>query len=142
MSGLLNTDEAAAYLRMSERKLYELVAAGSVPCSKVTGRWLFPKTALDRWVAASDWIEHLTGDPAIRSNTSVCLQFADRSDEEANKARQKAIVKLLEAEDAAYDIGAYRDAPPGIRIWCGATVDTGDIEKLGPWLDWAWGATA
>ena len=98
--------------------------------------------ALDRWVAESDWIEHLTGDPAIRSNTSVCLQFADRSDEEANKVRQKAIVKLLEAEDAAYDIGAYRDAPPGIRIWCGATVDTGDIEKLGPWLDWAWEATA
>jgi len=98
--------------------------------------------ALDRWVAESGWIEHLTGDPAIRSNTSVCLQFADRSDEEANKVRQKAIVKLLEAEDAAYDIGAYRDAPPGIRIWCGATVDTGDIEKLGPWLDWAWEATA
>jgi putative molybdopterin biosynthesis protein len=52
MPDLLNTDEAAAYLRMSERKLYELVAAGSVPCSKVTGRWLFPKTALDRWVAS------------------------------------------------------------------------------------------
>ena len=98
--------------------------------------------ALDRWVAQSDWIEHLAGDPAIRSNTSVCLQFADRSDEEANTARQKAIVKLLDAEDAAYDIGAYRDAPPGIRIWCGATVDTADIEKLGPWLDWAWEATA
>lgn len=98
--------------------------------------------ALDRWVAQSDWIEHLAGNPAIRSNTSVCLQFTDRSDEDANKARQKAIVKLLEAEDAAYDIGAYRDAPPGIRIWCGATVDTSDIEKLGPWLDWAWEATA
>jgi phosphoserine aminotransferase len=98
--------------------------------------------ALDRWVTQSDWIEHLAGDPAIRSNTSVCLQFTDRSDEDANKARQKAIVKLLEAEDAAYDIGAYRDAPPGIRIWCGATVDTSDIEKLGPWLDWAWEATA
>jgi phosphoserine aminotransferase len=98
--------------------------------------------ALDRWVARADWIDHLAGDPATRSNTSVCLQFADRSDEEANKARQKAIVKLLEAEDAAYDIGAYRDAPPGIRIWCGATVETADIEKLGPWLDWAWEATA
>ena len=98
--------------------------------------------ALDRWVQQSSWIEHLAANPAIRSNTSVCLQFTDRFDEEANKARQKAIVKLLEAEDAAYDIGAYRDAPPGIRIWCGATVDTGDIEKLGPWLDWAWEATA
>ena len=98
--------------------------------------------ALDRWVQSADWIEHLAKDPAIRSNTSVCLQFADRSDSEANKARQKAIVKLLEGEDAAYDITAYRDAPPGLRIWCGATVDTADIEALGPWLDWAWEASA
>ena len=98
--------------------------------------------ALDRWVQGADWIEHLAKDPAIRSNTSVCLQFADRSDVEANKARQKALAKLLEAEDAAYDIGAYRDAPPGLRIWCGATVDTADIEALGPWLDWAWEQTA
>src|SRR3954447_7692917 len=97
---------------------------------------------LDRWVQATDWIEHLARDPAIRSNTSVCLQFADRSDVDANQARQKAIAKLLEAEDAAYDIGAYRDAPPGLRIWCGATVDTADIEVLGPWLDWAWEASA
>ena len=80
----------------------------------------------------ADWIEHLAADPAIRSKTSVCLQFADRSDADANKARQKAIVKLLEQEDAAFDIGAYRDAPPGLRIWCGATVDTADIEALGP----------
>jgi phosphoserine aminotransferase len=97
--------------------------------------------ALDRWVSQADWIEHLAKDPAIRSNTSVCLQFADRSDVEANRARQKAIAKLLEAEDAAYDVGAYRDAPPGIRIWCGATIDTADIEALGPWLDWAWEQT-
>ena len=94
--------------------------------------------ALDRWVQSAPWIEHLAADPAIRSNTSVCLQFADRSDPDANQARQKAIVKLLEAEQAAFDIGAYRDAPPGLRIWCGATVDTSDIEALGPWLDWAW----
>ena len=98
--------------------------------------------ALDRWVEAAPWIEHLAADPAIRSNTSVCLQFADRSDADANKARQKTIVKLLEAEAAAYDIAAYRDAPPGLRIWCGATVDTADIEALGPWLDWAWEQTA
>ena len=97
--------------------------------------------ALDRWVQSTGWIEHLVADEAIRSNTSVCLQFADRSDEDANKARQKAIVKLLDSEHAAYDIGAYRDAPPGIRIWCGATVDTSDIEELGPWLDWAWETT-
>jgi len=94
--------------------------------------------ALDRWVQGVEWIEHLAKDPAIRSNTSVCLQFTDRSDVEANKARQKAIAKLLEQEGAAYDVGAYRDAPPGLRIWCGATVDTADIEALGPWLDWAY----
>ena len=97
--------------------------------------------ALSRWVEAAPWIEHLAADPASRSNTSVCLQFADRSDAEANKARQKAMVKLLEAERGAYDIGAYRDAPPGLRIWCGATVDTADIEALGPWLDFAWEQT-
>ena len=98
--------------------------------------------ALDRWVQSADWIEHLAGDPAIRSNTSVCLQFADRSDDEANRVRQKAIGQLLEREDAAHDVTAYRDAPPGLRIWCGATVETSDIEALGPWLDWAWEATA
>ena len=97
--------------------------------------------ALDRWAQSADWIEHLAGDLAIRSNTSVCLQFADRADAEANTARQKAIAKLLETENAAYDIGAYRDAPPGLRIWCGATIDTADIEALGPWLDWAWEQT-
>jgi phosphoserine aminotransferase len=97
--------------------------------------------ALDRWVQGAAWIEHLAGDPAIRSNTSVCLQFTDRTDDEANRLRQKAIAQLLEEEDAAYDVGAYRDAPPGLRIWCGATVDTADIEALGPWLDWAWEQT-
>jgi len=98
-------------------------------------------SALSRWVETSHWIEHLAADPASRSNTSVCLQFTDRSDAEANARRAKAIAKLLEAEDVAYDILAYRDAPPGLRIWCGATVDTADIEALGPWLDWAWAET-
>lgn len=98
--------------------------------------------ALDRWVNRADWIEHLANDPSIRSNTSVCLQFSDRSDEDSNRTRQKAICKLLESEGAAYDLGAYRDAPPGLRIWCGATVETADIEALGPWLDWAWEITA
>ena len=97
--------------------------------------------ALDRWVERAAWIEHLAGDPAIRSNTSICLQFTARTDDEANRFRQKAITQLLEEEDAAYDVGAYRDAPPGLRIWCGATVDTADIEALGPWLDWAWEQT-
>jgi phosphoserine aminotransferase len=98
--------------------------------------------ALDRWVQASNWIDHLAKEPAVRSNTSVCLQFSDRSDEEANRARQKVLAKLLETEEAAYDIGAYRDAPPGLRLWCGATIETSDIEALGPWLDWAWESTA
>ena len=99
-------------------------------------------SALDRWLQGSDWIEHLAKNPKIRSNTSVCLQFTDRSDVEANRLRQKALAKLLENEGAALDIGAYRDAPPGLRIWCGATVETSDIEALGPWLAWAWQATS
>jgi phosphoserine aminotransferase len=98
-------------------------------------------TALSRWVETTDWIEHLAADPASRSNTSVCLQFTDRSDGDANAKRAKAIAKLLDAENVAYDIGSYRDAPPGLRIWCGATVDTADVEALGPWLDWAWEQT-
>jgi phosphoserine aminotransferase len=97
--------------------------------------------ALDRWVERADWIEHLAADPAIRSNTSVCLQFADRSNLNANRARQKTLGQLLEREDAAYDVIAYRDAPPGLRVWCGATMDTADIEALGPWLDWGWSQT-
>jgi phosphoserine aminotransferase len=97
--------------------------------------------ALGRWVERTPWIEHLAADPASRSNTSVCLQFADRGDAAVIAARQKAIVTLLEREGAAFDIGAYRDAPPGLRIWCGATVETADIEALRPWLDWAWELT-
>ena len=97
--------------------------------------------AVDAWVSATDWVEHLAADPATRSNTSVCLKFAGpagRRDEEARRALAKRIEALLEAEGAAYDIAGYRDAPPGLRIWCGATVDVADIEALGPWLDWAW----
>jgi phosphoserine aminotransferase len=109
--------------------------------SGLIGRADANAAALDRWVDRAEWIEHLARDPKTRSNTSVCLQFTDRSDEEANRARQKAIGQLLEREGAAYDITAYRDAPPGLRIWCGATVETADIEALGPWLDWAWEAS-
>jgi phosphoserine aminotransferase len=97
---------------------------------------------LDQWVQNTSWIDHLASDPSIRSNTSLCLQFADRKDEESNRARQKAIGQVLEREEAAYDVTAYRDAPPGLRIWCGATVDSSDIEALCPWLDWAWASTA
>ena len=95
--------------------------------------------ALSDWVDRTPWIEHLAADPAIRSNTSVCLKFTDRDfDVEAGRALAKKIDSLLEIEAAAYDVASYRDAPPGLRIWCGATVDTDDVEALGPWLDWAW----
>jgi len=97
--------------------------------------------ALDTWVQQTPWVEHLVADPAIRSNTSVCLKFADDSVQGLDTDGQLALVKkmasLLEAEGAAYDVAGYRDAPPGIRIWCGATVESDDIEALGPWLDWA-----
>jgi phosphoserine aminotransferase len=89
--------------------------------------------ALDAIVQARDWLGHLAADPATRSKTSVCLTV-----EGADEAFIKAFAKLLEDEGAAYDIAGYRDAPPGLRIWCGATVETADIEALGPWLDWAW----
>ena len=86
--------------------------------------------------AARDWIDNLAGDPATRSNTSVCLKFTDpRIVDGAGFA--KAVAKRLEAEGVALDIGAYRDAPPGLRIWCGATVETADITAMLPWLDWA-----
>jgi phosphoserine aminotransferase len=96
--------------------------------------------ALDEWVQRTPWIEHLAVDPATRSNTSVCLKFADSVglDAEAQAALVKKIASLLEAEGAAFDIASYRDAPPGLRIWCGATVETDDIVALGPWLDWAY----
>ncbi len=89
--------------------------------------------ALDRIVAERAWLGHLAADPASRSKTSVCLTV-----EGADADFIKKFAGLLEAEGAAYDIAGYRDAPPGLRIWCGATVDTADIEALGPWLDWAW----
>ncbi|MDE2043404.1 MAG: phosphoserine transaminase, partial [Alphaproteobacteria bacterium] len=89
--------------------------------------------ALDKLVQARDWLDHLVADPAIRSTTSVCLTVAG-----ADADFIKQFAGLLEKEHAAYDIAGYRDAPPGLRIWCGATVNTADIEALGPWLDWAW----
>ncbi|MEO0635123.1 MAG: phosphoserine transaminase [Pseudomonadota bacterium] len=97
--------------------------------------------ALNDWVDRTAWIENLAVDADTRSNTSVCLTIADpdvtalSSDEQA--AFAKAIVSVLDAEGVAYDIGAYRDAPTGFRIWCGATVDTADVEALTLWLDWA-----
>ncbi|MBO6903270.1 MAG: phosphoserine transaminase [Rhizobiaceae bacterium] len=99
------------------------------------------KAVIDRFVAASSWLGNLALDPATRSNTSVCLSIVDPDvaalDDEAKAAFAKGLVSILDKEGVAYDIGAYRDAPPGLRIWCGATVETSDLEALMPWLDWA-----
>ena len=99
------------------------------------------KTIAD-WVARTPWIDFLTRDPALRSNTSVCLNVVDpavsRLAAEAQAEFVKGIATTLEKEGVAYDINAYRDAPPGLRIWCGATVEKSDVEALLPWLDWAY----
>ncbi len=89
--------------------------------------------ALDSIVAARPWLGHLAKDASTRSKTSVCLTVEGADDDFIKK-----FAALLDAEGAAYDIAGYRDAPAGLRIWCGATVDTADVEALGPWFDWAW----
>ena len=100
---------------------------------------------LEKFVASRDWIGFLAADKAIRSNTSVCLNItapwfaALPADKQAAAAKKMA--DLLESEKAAYDVGSYRDAPPGLRIWCGATVETRDVEVLTQWLDWAFQKT-
>lgn len=89
--------------------------------------------ALETIVRERDWLGNLAAGESIRSKTSVCLTV-----EGADEAFIKKMASLLEAEGAALDVAGYRDAPPGLRIWCGATVDTADVEALGPWLDWAY----
>jgi phosphoserine aminotransferase len=95
------------------------------------------------WVTRTRWIDFLARDPACRSNTSVCLKVVDpaigRLSAEAQAAFVKGIAAALEREGVAYDIDAYRDAPPGLRIWCGSTVEKSDVEALTLWLDWAYG---
>ncbi|HYL49771.1 MAG TPA: phosphoserine transaminase [Stellaceae bacterium] len=97
--------------------------------------------AIDRWVAKSKWIAFLVDDPKIRSCTSVCLKVVDdwflRLAPDAQRAQVKRIEALLDAEGVAFDLAGHREAPPGLRIWCGATVETHDVEALLPWLDWA-----
>lgn len=99
--------------------------------------------ALEAWEARTPWIEFLAGDAATRSNTSICFKFADPDVVAMSAADQaqleKTLIGLLDAEGVAFDINSYKDAPPGLRIWGGATVETGDIEALIPWLDWAYG---
>ena len=95
--------------------------------------------ALEEWVAQSDWAAFLADDPATRSNTSVCLKIAAPAGADRAKfaARPRRSPRCWNREGVALDIGSYRDAPPGLRIWCGATVETSDIAALTPWLDWA-----
>ncbi|MDT0681088.1 phosphoserine transaminase [Roseicyclus sp. F158] len=95
--------------------------------------------AIADFVEKTDWIEFLPADPAIRSNTSVCLKFTDSRIADG-AAFAKAVQKRLEKEGVGLDLGAYRDAPPGLRIWCGATVETADVVALMPWIDWAFHA--
>ena len=98
--------------------------------------------AVEAWVAASAWIGFLALDPATRSRTSVCLKLVDPAfaalSADGQAAAAKKLAALLESEKVAYDIGAYRDAPPGLRIWTGATVEVDDLKALFPWLDWAY----
>ena len=98
--------------------------------------------AIADWVARTPWIDFLAREPALRSNTSVCLKVVDpavnRLAADAQAAFVKGIAAALEKQGVAYDIDAYRDAPPGLRIWCGSTVETSDVEALTHWLDWAY----
>jgi len=102
--------------------------------------------AVARWVEHSDWAGFLAEDPATRSCTSICLTIAApwfaALAPEAQAAAAKELASMLENQGVAYDIAAYRDAPPGLRIWGGATIETGDIEALLPWLDWAHAAVS
>ena len=102
--------------------------------------------ALEDWVAVTPWVAFLAEDKASRSNTSVCLKVVDpvitALSEDAQADFAKKLAGVLEKEKAAYDIGGYRDAPPGLRIWCGATVETADVVALTPWLDWAFASVS
>jgi phosphoserine aminotransferase len=99
---------------------------------------------ISEWVSRANWIDFLASDPAIRSNTSVCLKVVDpaitRLAPDAQEAFVKSIAAALDKEGVAFDIDAYRDAPPGLRIWCGSTVERADVEALTLWLDWGYAA--
>ena len=98
--------------------------------------------ALADWVARTPWVDHLATDPATRSNTSVCLKVVAPEvtslPPDAQAAFAKGLADRLDKEGAAFDVASYRDAPPGLRIWCGATVERADVEALTAWLDWAY----
>jgi phosphoserine aminotransferase len=126
-----------------EDYLDALAWAESVGCLKsLQARADANAAVLFDWIARTPWIANLAADPATRSNTSVCLRFTDPQAGEDRRIAGR-MVDLLASEGVAHDIGAYRTAPPGLRIWCGATIERADLEALTPWLDWAYGeATA
>ena len=134
---LLCAEDALDGLRWAE-------SIGGLPA--LIGRSEASLAHIAKWVAASVWADFLAIDPATRSCTSICLVikapwFLDL-DENDRATVAKKIAALLDKEGVAYDIGAYRDAPPGLRIWAGATVDPDNIAALLPWLDWAYAQIA
>jgi phosphoserine aminotransferase len=129
---MLCVEDALDGLRWAER-------VGGLPA--LMARSQANLAAVTKWVEASDWVAFLAEDEAVRSNTSICLKIIapwfTSLNEDGQRAAVKALAGLLEQEGVALDIGAHRDAPPGLRVWGGATVETSDIEALLPWLDWA-----
>ena len=115
------------------------LSVGGVPA--LIARTEANAAALDDWVRRTEWIDYLAENPAIRSTTSVCLKIVDprvtAMTEEARQGLVRRIKALVEDEGAAFDIESHRNAPAGLRIWCGCTVETADVEALTPWLDWA-----
>lgn len=115
-------------------------AADAGGLSSLIGRTEANFAALSAWVERTPWVDFLARDPSYRSETSVCLSFADPK--AATRAFVGRFCALLAAEGVAFDIESHRAAPPGLRIWCGATVETAEIEALTPWMDWAWAELA
>lgn len=115
---------------------------GGLPA--LIGRTRANLTAIEKWVARTPWIDFLAKERRFRSPTSVCLVFKDpwfaALDLDARTKAAKKVASMLDTEGAAFDIGHYRDAPPGLRVWAGATVATEDLEKLFPWIEWAYAA--
>jgi phosphoserine aminotransferase len=130
---MLCVEDALDGLRWAEK-------LGGLPALKA--RSAANLAAIARWVEKTPWIDFLVADPAVRSSTSVCLKIVDdwfqRLSPDAQRDQVKRLEAKLDAEGAAYDIAGHRDALPGLRIWCGATVETSDVEALLPWLDWAY----
>jgi phosphoserine aminotransferase len=130
---MLAVEDAVDSLRWAEKigGLPALVARSEANLAAVT-----------RWTETLDWIDFLAREPATRSCTSICLQIIDAWFTGQEPAERAAVAKkigaLLEAEGVAYDIGSYKDAPPGLRVWGGSTVEASDVEALLPWIDWAW----